>query len=698
MNLSSRSSPSDADSPPPPKRPPPFAAFAADDDEGSVAWESGSSSSPSAPAPFAYLSLPSSPLALDLPPPPAAAAALPAAPAPPPKKKRRLARPAFAPSTLRAQRQLCAKFPHRAKAALSLHCASRLCWLASLLGLSQRASGALARARLLSLCAGGGLERELDARMAKLFDAPCEHATRAGVAFLQAWFAERLPLPSKRRPSRASPRLPPLARMLPVDPSALSVPALFCTVLRSLALRARLVAAVPAPSRADAGPFVVAGVAGTLLAALTDPGVRLSSGSWLHVDPARGLLGSPAAAEKLLAAAWREHPGKGEVPEEVRGHAQYVVAVEHDKEGEFVAAVDVTRRYARSWSVSESLRGEEAAWAGALAGLGGEGMAPKERAELEGAREKPPKTKGAFKDHPRYALGSQLLRDDVVRPGAKAQGVVGGERILLREDVSVARNKWKWLHEGRKVKKEEEGRPAKEVKKRPGLKKKGGSVFVGGEAGAKFDGKVGRIGGGAGGGAFEELKRGTTYLPSVAEQKSEAKQIERAEAEMEMQRKREEVGGEVEALYGIWQTDPWKPPAVGASDPIPVNEHGNVELKLLNPGLVHVHLRGGRFAKVCKSIGVPYAPCLTAFDFQSGRPVVEGVVVHERNRELAMDAHANWVRNEQDKFEVGIARKWRGFARRLLEGERLEKGWKSTGGNRGEFEDEEGAEEKGGEE
>jgi xeroderma pigmentosum group C-complementing protein len=72
----------------------------------------------------------------------------------------------------------------------------------------------------------------------------------------------------------------------------------------------------------------------------------------------------------------------------------------------------------------------------------------------------------------------------------------------------------------------------------------------------------------------------------------------------------------MDSLYGEWQTDAWSPPPVGPMDAIPVNEYKNVELELLNPGLVHIDQRG--IAKVAKKLGIPYAPCMLGFEGQGG--------------------------------------------------------------------------------
>jgi hypothetical protein len=58
----------------------------------------------------------------------------------------------------------------------------------------------------------------------------------------------------------------------------------------------------------------------------------------------------------------------------------------------------------------------------------------------------------------------------------------------------------------------------------------------------------------------------------------------------------------MEALYAIWQTVPWSPDPVGPNDKIPVNEYNNMELELMNPGLVHVD--EPRMAQVAKKLGM----------------------------------------------------------------------------------------------
>jgi xeroderma pigmentosum group C-complementing protein len=58
----------------------------------------------------------------------------------------------------------------------------------------------------------------------------------------------------------------------------------------------------------------------------------------------------------------------------------------------------------------------------------------------------------------------------------------------------------------------------------------------------------------------------------------------------------------LEDLYAEWQTEPWSPDPVGPNDDIPVNDYNNVELALINPGLVHLEQKG--MAQVAKKLGL----------------------------------------------------------------------------------------------
>ena len=113
----------------------------------------------------------------------------------------------------------------------------------------------------------------------------------------------------------------------------------------------------------------------------------------------------------------------------------------------------------------------------------------------------------------------------------------------------------------------------------------------------------------------------------------------------------------MESLYVIWQTRKWSPPFVSSNDKIPVNGYRNVELVLLNPGLVH--LRKKRIANVAKKLSIPYAPCLVGFE--GANPKIEGIVVHEHNSELLFEAHveseSQTIEREVNEHQKSIYRK-----------------------------------------
>jgi xeroderma pigmentosum group C-complementing protein len=168
-----------------------------------------------------------------------------------------------------------------------------------------------------------------------------------------------------------------------------------------------------------------------------------------------------------------------------------------------------------------------------------------------------------------YALSSQLGAHEVLAPDAKKRfcGMFKGELVYRRSDVSAAMMAKKWLYQGRKVRDEEMGKPAKRVKARKKAAPKG----------------------------FKQLK--TYGVGPTNDGSEEAQQREIAKASIP----EIEEDGKVD-LYGFWQTQPWAPDPVGPDDEIPTNEYNNVELALINPGLVH--LDTPRMALVAKQLGV----------------------------------------------------------------------------------------------
>lgn len=254
-----------------------------------------------------------------------------------------------------------------------------------------------------------------------------------------------------------------------------------------------------------------------------------------------------------------------------------------------------------------------------------------------------PTSKNAFKNHPLYVISSVLKSQEVISPDAKKRicGMFKGELVYKRSDVSTALTAKKWLYNARQVKKSELTKPVKKIKKRKKPVKKG----------------------------FQALD---LYGGKADETQAE---ILSSSIEKGVFEKNEE--DEMNFLYGIWQTDPWSPPYIGPNDEILVNEHKNVELALMNPGLVHLDL--SRISLVAKKLSIPYAPCLLGFEGHGGNrtPTIRGIVVHEHNADLLREAHTEYesqlVEDECKKKQDEIIRRWKRLVNGVLTSERLRK-------------------------
>mmetsp|Transcript_22895 Transcript_22895/g.47235 ORF Transcript_22895/g.47235 Transcript_22895/m.47235 type:complete len:704 (+) Transcript_22895:930-3041(+) len=262
--------------------------------------------------------------------------------------------------------------------------------------------------------------------------------------------------------------------------------------------------------------------------------------------------------------------------------------------------------------------------------------------ELKGARssEKMPTSKEAFKKSPFYVIPSVLNMNDVLHPDASKRicGVFKGELVYKRSDVVKALRSKKWLYEGRKVKESELGKPVKMVKARKKPSTKG----------------------------FKALE---TYGISEDAQEEMLRSIKNDE--------RDDGDNEMDSLYGIWQTVPWTPRYVGPNDPIPTNEHKNIELALLNPGLIHIELP--QISKIARKLGVPYAPCMLGFEGHGGNraPTIRGIVVHTHNETLLREAYIEFeshlVEMEREARRKAILKRWKRLVVGVLTQDRLDR-------------------------
>ena len=385
---------------------------------------------------------------------------------------------------------------------------------------------------------------------------------------------------------------------------------------------------------------------------------------WLHIDPYHQLVNNPLAAEKKISRKLNETK-----------YFSFIVAVEHSPS--YVLSdipsyqtifatdlTDVTPRYANKWSETLKLRGATGRdikkgggkcgnqwWADTILnsnnyflqqhlyfGIGNKNNNCYDN-DLVTTKEKEsiPTSKQKFKTHPIYIIPSVLGKHEILAPDSRKRicGVFKGEPIYQRKDVSTARTSKKWLHHGQKVKQAQINKPVMIVKAK--IKA------------TKTDG-------------FQALQ---SYGMSCL--------ITQEQDLLDRKTENSKKNDCMESLYAIWQTRKWSPPLVGANDKIPVNEYRNVELALLNPGLIH--LRKKRIANVAKKLGIPYAPCLVGFE--GANPKIEGIVVHEHNSELLLEAHieceSQTIEREVNEHQKSIYRKWRRLITGILTADRLKR-------------------------
>jgi xeroderma pigmentosum group C-complementing protein len=448
-----------------------------------------------------------------------------------------------------------------------------------------------------------------------------------------------------------------------------------------------------------------------------DPKVKCQH-RWIHVDPIHQLVDQPSQVETLLPAQSaaitksRFTPPRNK-PNHKRSALAYAVAVEHGlsfledttrnvhHQYRRVRLTDVTPRYADSWIATLKKRGitqtgkkngflkeveENNWWSKTLHAINEswkvsfqcaqsdvrpsgineheainvdedddrkpaavnhnplDKLIDHEREELNqcSKNEAIPTSKAAFRTHPLYVIPSELGKSEVLHPDASKRvvGVFKGQLVYRRSDVSTALTAKKWLYEGREVLETELAKPILRVKAR------------------KIPAST----------SFKALK---SYGVGVSNEGSE----DQRKRDIAVASKPLEDG--MEDLYAHWQTETWSPPWVGPTDDIPVNEYRNVELALLNPGLVHIDQRG--IATVAKKLGIPYAPCLLGFEGHGGNrtPTIRGIVVHQHNeqlvREAGMEVTSHAMQQEHDDRRKAIHLRWKRLMVGLLTKARVER-------------------------
>ncbi|ORX95525.1 Rad4-domain-containing protein [Basidiobolus meristosporus CBS 931.73] len=310
----------------------------------------------------------------------------------------------------------------------------------------------------------------------------------------------------------------------------------------------------------------------------------------------------------------------------------YVVAYEADG-----CIKDVTRRYTRQWGAkTKKLRVPVAKdgydWWGET--LSFYARRYKSQAdELEDAEllscevsEAMPTSIAAFNNHPLYVLERHLKKFEVLHPQGPVIGHIRGEPIYPRSCVKETHTTETWLKEGRTVKPGEE--PVKYVKAR---------------------------------------------VVTINKQRMHNMMAMDSGEAVDPQ----------SALYGIWQTEEYRPPPV-VDGKIPKNKFGNIDLykdSMLPEGAVHLPFKG--IARIAKKLEVDYAEAVVGFEFHCRRciPVVKGIVVPVESKEIIMEAYEEFERNRQEKeftkLEMAALAKWR----KLITGLRIHHRLKEEYGN-----------------
>ncbi|KAI1265326.1 Rad4-domain-containing protein [Xylariaceae sp. FL1019] len=456
---------------------------------------------------------------------------------------------------------------------------------------------------------------------------------------------------------------------------------LYCALLRSAGVDARLVCSLQPLSFSSAGPYMGAGRKKKEILSLEQKYGQLFKDESPVVDtsgplPPRRRLGHPSAAAFKLpeissapshqmastADRIRESPypvywvevldvghqkwqptdplatesiwkaQKLEPPATDRENCMtYVVGFEDDG-----TARDITRRYTKAYNAkTRKLRIESVArngdrwWRKAL-GAYSRGFTSDldqiETNELAAAesREPMPRNIADFKDHPVYALERHFRRQEVLVPGAKLSGTVGAgstgplEKIYRRTDVRIARSREKWYRLGREVKPD--------------------------EIPAKFLTKLSQM--------HEDL-----FSDDISEMRE----------------------GETNGtpIYTIDQTDLYKPPPV-SNGRVPKNRYGNLDLYV--PSMVP---DGGTYiadelgARAAYILGIDYAPALTGFLFKGrkGTAVLHGIVVatehEEAVRVVVSGLREQEAETESERRRREALRLWRRFLMNLRIRERI---------------------------
>ncbi|OQE46172.1 hypothetical protein PENCOP_c001G05134 [Penicillium coprophilum] len=337
---------------------------------------------------------------------------------------------------------------------------------------------------------------------------------------------------------------------------------------------------------------------------------------WVPIDP---------VVTKSLAK-----PSKFEPPaSDSLNLMSYVVAFEDD-----ASARDVSRRYVKAFNAKtrklrvEVTRNGEEWWDKALKTYEKPFFEDRDEAEIseltsKSAAEPMPRNIQDFKDHPVYALERNIRRNEVIHP-KRVIGHVGlgkstarseiSEPVYRRSDVHIVRSSDRWYRLGRDV-------------------------------------RVGE----------QPLKR-------VAASRNKGGGFSDEEDENEPQET---------TLYAEFQTDIYVPPPV-IEGRIPKNAYGNLDVyvpSMVPPGGVHINRPEA--VRAARILGIDYADAVTGFEFRGrrGTAVLRGIVIAAEYQE-ALEEVLRGLEDERrhtalEARTVEALRVWRLFLMKLRIAERV---------------------------
>ncbi|KAF5863725.1 hypothetical protein ETB97_009512 [Aspergillus alliaceus] len=337
---------------------------------------------------------------------------------------------------------------------------------------------------------------------------------------------------------------------------------------------------------------------------------------WIPVDP---------LVTKSLAKSFKFEPPSSDPYNSM----SYVIAFEDD-----ASARDVTRRYSKAFNAKtrklrvESTKNGEGWWARVMQFYEKPVLEDRDEVEISEltakiAAEPMPRNMQDFKDHPIYALERHLRRHEIILPkrvvGHVSVGRSGSKKEILepvyrRSDVHALRSANKWFRLGRDIKFGE-----------------------------------------------QPLKRIPSYKHRAMNIEEDGDTEQHAET----------------ALYAYFQTALYKPPPV-VQGRVPKNEFKNLDIYV--PSMVPaggVHIKHPDASRAAKLLGIDYADAVTGFDFKGrhGTAVLQGVVIANEYSEALNEVldclEDQNLQAELEQKSAEALRLWKHFLLRLRIAERV---------------------------